>query len=149
MSDNEARIISRIARRAFTYATRMIWEANHRDDVQPGDPKVGGHPAACSSCIHIMSALHLGVRQPQDLIAVKPHGSPNAHSLHYLLGFLHEPRGRRWLDEDEQKGAMSRLRKFSQAGEPVFQSYHAENDPDGNIFFPSGSVGIPPVAASV
>ena len=143
----EVELIERIARRAFVFATRMIWEANHRPDVQEGDPKVGGHPAACSSSIHILSALHLGVRQPQDLIAVKPHGSPDDHALNYLLGFMHEPYGRRWLEADEMKGVMSRLRKFSQAGEPVFQSYHAESDPDGNIFFPSGSVGIPPVVS--
>ena len=40
---------------------------------------------------------------------------------------------------------MSRLRKFSQQGEPVFQSYHAASDPDGSLYFPSGTVGIPPV----
>lgn len=143
----EVEIIERIARRAFVFSTRMIWEANHRDDVNEGDPKVGGHPAACSSCVHIMAALHLGVRRPEDLIAVKPHGSPVDHSLNYLMGFMHEPYGRAWLSDDDAKAVMSRLRKFSQHGEPVFQSYHAESDPDGNIFFPSGSVGIPPVVS--
>ena len=142
--EKEVELIERIARRAFVYATKMIVDANHRDDAAEGDPKVGGHPAACSSCVHVMSALHLGVRQPQDWIAVKPHGSPVDHSLNHLLGFFHEPKGRRWLELDEAKGVMSRLRKFSQEGEPVFQSYHSEWDPDGNIYFPSGSVGIPP-----
>lgn len=143
----EVALIERIARRAFVFATKMIHEANHRDDVQEGDPKVGGHPAANSSCAHIMSALHLGVRQPQDLIAVKPHASPIDHSLNYLLGFLHESKGRRWLSQEEMEAVMFRLRKFSEHGEPVFQSYHAESDPDGNIYFPSGSVGIPPVVS--
>lgn len=145
--EREVALIERVARRAFVHATKMIWDANHRDDAQDGDPKVGGHPAACSSCVHIMSALHLGVRQPQDLIAVKPHASPVDHSLNHLLGFFHEPKGRRWLDPDEAKAVMPRLRKFSEHGEPVFQSYHAESDPDGNIYFPSGSVGIPPVVS--
>ncbi|MBK6684124.1 MAG: pyruvate dehydrogenase [Deltaproteobacteria bacterium] len=143
----EVALIERIARRAFVFATKMIHEANHRDDVMEGDPKVGGHPAANSSCAHIMAALHLGVRQPQDLIAVKPHASPIDHSLNFLLSFLHEPKGRRWLSEEEMKAVMFRLRKFSEHGEPVFQSYHAEADPDGNIYFPSGSVGIPPVVS--
>ncbi|MEQ9503781.1 MAG: pyruvate dehydrogenase [Deltaproteobacteria bacterium] len=143
----EVAVIERIARRAFVYATKMIYEANHRDDVMEGDPKVGGHPAACSSCVHIMSALHLGVRQPQDLIAVKPHASPVDHSLNYLMGMFHEPYGRKWLSDDEGAEVMYRLRKFSQDGEPVFQSYHAESDPDGNVYFPSGSVGIPPVVS--
>lgn len=30
----ESELINRIARRAFVFATRMIWEANHRNDVQ-------------------------------------------------------------------------------------------------------------------
>jgi pyruvate dehydrogenase E1 component len=147
-ADRESELIQRIARRAFVYATKMIVDANHRDDAMPGDPKVGGHPAACSSCIHVMSALHLGVRQPQDWFAVKPHGSPVDHSLNHLLGFFHEPKhGRRWLELDEAKAVMHRLRKFPEDGEPVFQSYHSQYDPDGNIYFPSGSVGIPPVVS--
>lgn len=148
MADHQdADLIARIARRAFVYATRLIWEANHRDDVQHGDPKIGGHPASCSSCVHIMAALHLGVRRPADLIAVKPHASPTDHAINYMLRFMHEPNGRAWLDDDDTRDVMSRLRKFSVDGEPVFQSYHAESDPDGNIFFPSGSVGIPPVVS--
>ena len=42
---------------------------------------------------------------------------------------------------------MDRLRSFSKDGEHVFQSYHAEADPDSFHFLPSGSVGIPPVAS--
>lgn len=151
--EKEVALIERIAHRAFVFSTKMIWEANHRDDVMEGDPKVGGHPAACSSFVHAWAALHLGVRQPQDWIAVKPHGSPVDHSLNYLMGLFHQPnqgapgsgRGRAWLSDEEGAAVMLRLRKFSQHGEPVFQSYHAESDPDGNAYFPSGSVGIPPV----
>ena len=140
-------LIQRLAHRVFVHATKMIFDANHRPDQNEGDPKVGGHPAACSSCVHILSALHLGVRQPQDLFAIKPHASPVDHSINHALGLLHEPLGRRWLTDAESKAAMGRLRKFSQEGEPVFQSYHAEADPDGNYYFPSGSVGIPPVVS--
>ncbi|MCK6549421.1 pyruvate dehydrogenase [Myxococcota bacterium] len=145
--EREVALIERIAHRAFVFATKMIVDANHRDDVMEGDPKVGGHPAANSSCVHIMSALHLGVRQAQDWFAVKPHASPTDHALNHLLGLFHKPYGREWLSEADAKAVMSRLRKFSQAGEPVFQSYHAESDPDGNAYFPSGSVGIPPVVS--
>ncbi|MCB9655818.1 MAG: pyruvate dehydrogenase [Deltaproteobacteria bacterium] len=145
--EKEVALIERIARRVLAYATKMIWDANHRDDVMEGDPKVGGHPAACSSCVHIMSALHLGVRQPQDMIAVKPHGSPIDHSLNHLMQLFHTPKGREWLSTADAEAVMGRLRKFSEAGEPVFQSYHAESDPDGNVYFPSGSVGIPPVVS--
>lgn len=146
-ADKEALLIQRIARRAFVYATKMIYDANHRSDQNEGDPKVGGHPAACSSCVHILAALHLGIRQPQDWFAIKPHASPNDHSLNHLMGLFHEMNGRTWLGEREAKEAMRHLRKFSQNGEPVFQSYHAESDPDGNAYFPSGSVGIPPVVS--
>src|SRR5438045_2118390 len=112
--EKEIALIERIARRTFVFATKMIYDANHREDAMEGDPKVGGHPAACSSCVHIMSALHLGVRQPQDWIAVKPHASPVDHSLNHLMGLHHVPRGREWLPLDESKAAMTRLRKFSQ-----------------------------------
>ena len=54
----------------------------------------------------------------------------------------------RWFDEAEAEAVMTRLRSFSHDGKPVFQSYHAEVDPDCWRFLPSGSVGIPPVAAA-
>jgi pyruvate dehydrogenase E1 component len=53
----------------------------------------------------------------------------------------------RWFDEGESEAVMARLRSFPHDGAPVFQSYHAEADPDSWRFLPSGSVGIPPVAA--
>ena len=43
--------------------------------------------------------------------------------------------------------AMANLRAFSTDGKPVFQSYHSAFDPDQHNFFPSGTVGIPPVNA--
>jgi pyruvate dehydrogenase E1 component len=143
----EVELIERIAHRAFVQATKMIYDANYRTDEQEGDPKVGGHPAACSSCIHVMTALHVGVREPADMVAVKPHGSPTDHAINHLLQVFVAPGTRRWMSPEEAKACMPNLRKFSQAGEPVFQSYHAESDPDGYVYFPSGSVGIPPVVS--
>jgi pyruvate dehydrogenase E1 component len=43
--------------------------------------------------------------------------------------------------------AMMGLRKYSKNGEYVFQSYHSAYDCDNHNFFPSGTVGIPPVNA--
>lgn len=140
-------LIERIARRALVLAVRMIDEANHRDDEEEGDPKVGGHPAAVASMIHIASALQLAVAGPFDTFAVKPHGSPGNHALNFLLGLFKDPGTRRWMSLEESQGAMSRLRQFPFNGQPVFQSYHAESDPDGHGYFPSGSVGIPPVVS--
>ncbi len=144
-------LLRRLAKRAHYYSTQMIHLANNRDDVQKGDPKIGGHPAACASLTHIMGALHLLVREPQDHIAVKPHGSPMDHAYHHMLGLFYHQDGSRF-STDQAKRAMHHLRKFgdpdSASYDPVFQSYHAAWDPDAFNYFPSGTVGIPPVASA-
>ena len=124
----------------------MIYRANHRDDAVAGDPKTGGHPAACASCMEILGALHLLVREAGDYVCCKPHASPTDHALHHHLGLFRHRDGR-WFDAEESERVMDRLRAFSADGSPTFQSYHAESDPDGFHFLPSGSVGIPPVAS--
>ncbi|MGK0517382.1 MAG: pyruvate dehydrogenase E1 component [Planctomycetota bacterium] len=139
-------LIQKVARRAFVHMVAMIHVANHRDDADKTDPKVGGHPAACASSLDFMSALHLAVRQPGDFICCKPHASPIDHSLHHAMGLFRHPDGK-WFEEEEAEAVMHRLRSFSHDGKPVFQSYHAEADPDSWHFLPSGSVGIPPVVA--
>ncbi|HEX6883076.1 MAG TPA: pyruvate dehydrogenase [Planctomycetota bacterium] len=140
-------LLARICERAFAQMVHMIWEANHRKDKRPGDPKVGGHPAACASSLHILGALHLAVREVEDYVCCKPHASPVDHACHHLLQVFGREDGT-WLTPDEAKGAMARLRKFPAPGaRDVFQSYHARSDPDSFHFLPSGSVGIPPVAS--
>jgi pyruvate dehydrogenase E1 component len=140
-------LLARIAQRAHAQLVHMIFEANHRADKRPGDPKVGGHPAACASSLHILGTLHLDVRAVDDYVCCKPHASPVDHTYHHLLQVF----GREdcsWLSESESKGLMSRLRKFPEEGaRDVFQSYHARSDADSFHFLPSGSVGIPPVAS--
>jgi len=139
-------LIQQVARRAFAHMVAMIHVANHRADADKTDPKVGGHPAACASSLDFMAALHLVVRNPGDYICCKPHSSPVDHSLHHAMGLFRHPDGE-WFDEAESEAVMHRLRSFSHDGKPVFQSYHAEADPDSWRFLPSGSVGIPPVVA--
>lgn len=139
-------ILEAIAARAHYLATQMISQANHRPDKEKGDPKVGGHASASASALHIMGALHLIVKSGFDHIANKPHASPTDHSYNYLLDlFLRQDLSRLTLDECNT--AMMGLRKYSQNGEPVFQSYHSAYDSDHHNFFPSGTVGIPPVQA--
>ncbi len=139
-------LLDSIAQRAHYLATRMIYMANHRDDVQKGDPKIGGHPSASASSLHILGALHMVVKSGFDHVANKPHASPTDHSYNYLLDlFLNSDLSKMSLEEANQ--AMKGLRAFSQEGEPVFQSYHSAYDPDHHNFFPSGTVGIPPVQA--
>jgi pyruvate dehydrogenase E1 component len=141
-------VLQRIADRAFAQTMAVIHLANHRPDKRRGDPKVGGHPASCASSMHLLGALHLAVREPQDFIACKPHASPVDHTYHHLLQLFRDPNAGTWFSTDEAKKLMSRLRKFPQPGEEfVFQSYHARTDPDSFHFLPSGSVGIPQVAS--
>lgn len=139
-------VLDSIARRAHYLATQMIYQANHRTDKEKGDPKIGGHPAGCASALHIMGALHLIAKTGFDHIANKPHASPTDHAYNYLLeNLLREDLSQ--LSQEEADTAMMGLRKYSKNGEPVFQSYHSAYDPDKHNFFPSGSVGIPPVNA--
>ncbi|MFT7485807.1 MAG: pyruvate dehydrogenase E1 component, partial [Candidatus Paceibacteria bacterium] len=102
-------------------------------------------------------ALHLNVRQPQDLICCKPHASPVDHALNHQLGlFRHsakvdwfaDSKSEEWFTQEESELAMTTLRKFPNAESPyTFQSYHAASDPDFWGFLPSGTVGIPPVCS--
>jgi len=144
MSPEQVAVLDRIARRALALTARMIAEANERPEAEPTDPKVGGHPAACTSSLHLATALHLVARQPLDFWCAKPHLAPLDHALHFLAGVYRKKDGG-WMSDDEAEPVMHRLRKFSQAGEPVFQSYHAGTDPDAWRILPSGTVGIPPV----
>ncbi|MFN9067529.1 MAG: hypothetical protein ACK5V3_09890, partial [Bdellovibrionales bacterium] len=68
--------LNSIAKRAHYLATQMIFQANHRDDKEKGDPKVGGHASASASALHILGSLHLVMKTGFDHIANKPHASP-------------------------------------------------------------------------
>lgn len=138
--------MEKIARRAHYLANKMIYMANNRDNVERGDPKVGGHSSASSSALHILGTLHLAVKSGYDWIANKPHAAPADHSYNYLLDLLLTPDLQR-LTLDQANQAMANLRAFTHEGEWGFQSYHSAYDPDQHNFFPSGTVGIPPVNA--
>jgi pyruvate dehydrogenase E1 component len=154
---SSAPFIESITQRAFAQMLAMIHLANTRKDKQPGDPKVGGHPASCASSIHLLSALHLLVREPQDYVCCKPHASPVDHALHHLIGlFKHNDKvdwfksesSDDWFTDEESESTMAGLRQFPTAERPnTFQSYHAASDPDYWHFLPSGTVGIPPVCS--
>ena len=147
MTSADPGLLARIADRAFAQMIHMIWEANHSREKRPGDPKVGGHPAACASSLHILGALHLAVREVNDYVCCKPHASPVDHAYQHLMQVFRREDGS-WLTTDEAKGVMGRLRQFPEPGAlDVFQSYHARSDPDSFHFLPSGSVGIPPVVS--
>ena len=138
--------VEAIARRAHYFATQMIYQANNRTDKEKGDPKIGGHASGSASALHIMGALHLLVKTGFDHIANKPHASPTDHAYNFLLDLFLNPDLTK-LSEEQKNTAMMGLRKYSKNGEPVFQSYHSAYDTDHHNFFPSGTVGIPPVQA--
>jgi pyruvate dehydrogenase E1 component len=137
-------VIDRICSRVHYMTTQMIFLANHRDDKEKGDPKVGGHPAACSSSLHITGALHLLAKTGFDFIANKPHAAPVDHTYNYMLDLFFKE-GAEKFSQEEADQIMTKLRAFPKHGEPVFQSYHSAYDPDHHGFLPSGTVGIPPV----
>ena len=143
---NNTALVDKIVSRAHYLINQMIVVANNRKDKQKGDPKVGGHSSGSTSALHILGALHLFVKTGFDHVAVKPHASPCDHSYNYLLDlFLKSDLSK--LSLDEANTAMAGLRAFSQNGEYVLQSYHSAYDPDHHNYFPSGTVGIPPVNA--
>lgn len=146
IDDSKKATLNSIFKRAHYLANQMIYQANHRKDKEKGDPKVGGHSSGSSSAIHILGTLHLLSKTSFDHIANKPHASPADHSFNYLLDLLLKPDLTK-LSQAECDQAMMGLRAFSKNGEPVFQSYHSAWDPDQHNFFPSGTVGIPPVQA--
>jgi len=138
--------LENIASRAHYLATQMIYLANHRPEKEKGDPKIGGHASASASALHILGAIHLVAKTGFDFVANKPHASPSDHAYNYLLDlFLKSDLSRLNLDEANQ--AMEGLRAYPQQGQYVFQSYHSAYDCDHHNFFPSGTVGIPPVKA--
>lgn len=140
-------IIDSICSRAHYLANQMIYQANTRKNKMPGDPKIGGHSSASSSALHILGALHLVVKTGFDHIGNKPHASPADHSFNYLLDLFLKPDGSK-LSEAEKNAAMMSLRAYPTDDNPwVFQSYHSAYDCDNHNFFPSGTVGIPPVNA--
>lgn len=139
--------LENIFSRAHYLATQMIYQANHRKDKSKGDPKVGGHASGSSSALHILGTLHLFAKKGYDHICNKPHASPADHAFNYLLDLFFNSDGTKLTQEEKDK-AMLRLRAFVNDEYPhSFQSYHSAFDPDQHNFFPSGTVGIPPVNA--
>src|SRR3954471_19281119 len=113
-------VLDRIASRAFYQALKMIDIANNRPVSDKGEPKVGGHPSACASSQHILSAIHLVMRNPEDYLACKPHVSPMDHALNFLLHNFRDKQGKP-MDAETRKLAMHHLRHYSREGHPVFQ----------------------------
>ncbi|MES2854795.1 MAG: pyruvate dehydrogenase, partial [Bdellovibrionota bacterium] len=104
-------ILDRICARVHYMTTQMIYLANHREEKEKGEPKVGGHPAACASSLHITGALHLIAKSGFDYIANKPHAAPVDHTYNYLLDLFFKEDGDKF-SEEEAEAIMHNLRSF-------------------------------------
>ena len=104
-------------------ASWTIHNANHLRDSRDG-LKVGGHQASCASMSTIMTALYFTALRAQDKVAVKPHGGPLLHAIHYLLG-------------NQSREQLERFRAFGGA-----QSYPSRTKDKIPVDFSTGSVGL-------
>ena len=100
-----------------------IHHANHVRDSSDG-LKVGGHQASCASMSALMTALYFHALGPNDRVAVKPHGGPLLHAIHYLLG----------------SQSVEQLQNFRGFG--GMQSYPSRTKDKIPVDFSTGSVGL-------
>src|SRR5918995_4915917 len=102
------------------------WTIHHANHIRASDDglKVGGHQASCASMSAIMAALYFHALGPNDRVAVKPHGGPLLHAIHYLLG----SQSREQLENFRGFGGM--------------QSYPSRTKDKIPVDFSTGSVGL-------
>jgi pyruvate dehydrogenase E1 component len=102
------------------------WTIHHANHIRENDDglKVGGHQASCASMSAIMAALYFHALGPNDRVAVKPHGGPLLHAIHYLLG-------------NQPLEALEKFRGFGGA-----QSYPSRTKDRIPVDFSTGSVGL-------
>lgn len=126
-SSPDVGVLEQIQQRVLWLATYMVEVANHHRPNRDG-LKVGGHQASCASMVTLMTALYAHHLDPDDFVAVKPHGSPVLHALHYLMGNL-------------ERSQLPRLREFG-----GLQAYPSRTKDPDRVDFSTGSVGLGPAA---
>ena len=87
ISDGELAILERIQRKVLWLSAYMVHHANALRP-NPDGTKVGGHQASSSSVVSLMTALYFDALRPDDVVAVKAHGSPVFYAIQYLRGRL-------------------------------------------------------------
>ena len=102
------------------------WTIHHANHVRESSDglKVGGHQASCASMSALMTALYFHALGPNDRVAVKPHGGPLLHAIHYLLG----------------SQSVEQLQNFRGFG--GMQSYPSRTKDQIPVDFSTGSVGL-------
>ncbi|WP_189619706.1 transketolase [Novosphingobium colocasiae] len=115
--------IEALEKRLLWLSAWTIHNANNIRKKRDG-LKVGGHQASCASMTAIMAALYFHALRPQDKVAVKPHGGPLLHAIHYLLG----------------NQTLDKLQRFRGLG--GVQSYPSRTKDTIPVDFSTGSVGL-------
>lgn len=102
------------------------WTIHHANQIRPSRDgvKVGGHQASCASMSTIIASLYFAALRPNDRVAVKPHGGPLLHAIHYLLG----------------NQTLAQLQAFR--GKGGAQSYPSRTKDAIPVDFSTGSVGL-------
>src|SRR6476646_3656431 len=102
------------------------WTIHHANHIRENADglKVGGHQASCASMSAIMAALYFHALGTKDQVAVKPHGGPLLHAIHYLLG-------------SQSREALENFRGLGGA-----QSYPSRTKDRIPVDFSTGSVGL-------
>src|SRR5262245_27834071 len=80
-------VLDRIQKKVLWLGTYMVHHANALRG-NPDGVKVGGHQASSSSIVSLLTALYFDALRPDDLVAVKAHGSPAFYAIQYLRGRL-------------------------------------------------------------
>jgi pyruvate dehydrogenase E1 component len=102
------------------------WTIHHANHIRENNDglKVGGHQASSASMSAIMAALYFHALGENDRVAVKPHGGPLLHAIHYLLG-------------TQSREALENFRGLGGA-----QSYPSRTKDRIPVDFSTGSVGL-------
>jgi len=124
----ELEILERIQRRVLWLSAWMVHAANARPSVD--GLKVGGHQASSASVVSLLTALYFQALRPDDVVAVKAHGSPAFYAIQYLRGRL-------------AAADLERLRVFG-----GLQAYPSRRKNPAVVDLSTGSMGLGAVAAT-
>src|SRR5215469_954367 len=122
-------LLESIQRRVLWLATYMVHHANY-GRPNPDGTKVGGHQASSSSVVTLMTALYFKALTPNEVVAVKAHGSPVFYAIEYL-------RGRLTVDD------LKSLREFG-----GLQAYPSRRKNPAIVELATGSMGLGAVTAT-
>ena len=129
ISRTDLATLESLQRRVLWLATYMVLHANY-GRLNPDGTKIGGHQASSSSVVTLMTALYFKALTPNEVVAVKAHGSPVFYAIEYL-------RGRLTVDD------LKSLREFG-----GLQAYPSRRKNPAIVELATGSMGLGAVTAT-